>query len=235
VRADPRQGGQPATRTRRAGTGKWRISTGSIAQWVRPRTSNPKVPGSNPGGGSFTGSSHAPPATTPTCSAAKRGRATGTLPTRRASQWAPAERECSHWHAAHPCAPRGSPASGQRLSGRRATGGGRSVTARSGKGWPRNAQPPSRRPPSARHRSGAPHTGRRRGQGRPRTGRPLPAGARLPNRGWDAAQRGGSSTTRMGPPPPSWELRHSEPSQRWSYLVLTGRLFKFLFCFLLGK
>ena len=109
--------------------------------------------------------------------------------------------------------------------GRRATRDGGSVTACSAKGRPRSLHPPSRRPPSARHRSGAPHTGRRRGQGRPRTGRPRPASARLPNRGWDAAQRGGSSTTRMGPPPPSWELRHSEPSQRWSYLVVPTVLY----------
>ena len=59
VRANPRQGGQPATRARKARTGKWRSSIGSIAQWLGPQTSEPKVPGSNPGGCSFTGSSHA--------------------------------------------------------------------------------------------------------------------------------------------------------------------------------
>ena len=60
MRADPRQGGQPASRARKAGAGKWRSSTGSTAQWLRPRTSDPKVTGSNPGGCSFTGSPHAP-------------------------------------------------------------------------------------------------------------------------------------------------------------------------------
>ena len=48
VRADPRQGGQPASRARKVGACKWRSSIGSIAQWLGPQTSDPKVTGSNP-------------------------------------------------------------------------------------------------------------------------------------------------------------------------------------------